>query len=75
MHGIRNYSKGVKRKRLEMIILAQSEIPMAERGYHSDTQSSQNMCLQRSKIGACIFSWHIAQRSPAALTCIRLLIT
>ena len=22
---------------------------------HSDTQSSQNMCLQRSKIGACIF--------------------
>lgn len=36
--------------------------------YHSDTQSSQNICLQRSKIGVCIFSWQIAQRSPAALT-------
>lgn len=36
--------------------------------YHSDTQSSQKMCLQRSAIGACIFSWHIAHMSPAAST-------
>jgi hypothetical protein len=26
------------------------------------------MCLQRSDIGACIFSWHIAHMSPAAST-------
>lgn len=38
---------------------------------HSETQSSQNMCLHRNKIGACIFSWHIAQRSPAAVTYMR----
>lgn len=36
--------------------------------YHCDTHSSQKICLQRSKIGALIFSWQIAQRSPAALT-------
>lgn len=36
--------------------------------YHSDTQSSQKMCLQRSDIGACIFSWQIAHISPAART-------
>lgn len=39
---------------------------------HSDTQSSQKMCLQRNSIGACIFSWQIAQRSPAAFTCIEI---
>jgi hypothetical protein len=38
--------------------------------YHSDTQSSQKTCLQRSEIGACIFSWQIAHISPAASTCI-----
>ena len=27
------------------------------------------MCLQRRKMGACIFSWQMAQRSPTALTC------
>jgi len=37
--------------------------------YHSDTQSSQKTCLQRSEIGACIFSWQIAHISPAASTC------
>lgn len=36
--------------------------------YHSETQSSQKICLQWSKIGACIFSWQMAQRSPAAST-------
>jgi len=39
---------------------------------HSDTQSSQKMCLQRNSIGACIFSWQIAQWSPAAFTCIEI---
>ena len=38
------------------------------RTHHSETQSSQNMCLQRSRIGACIFSWQIAHISPAAET-------
>lgn len=42
----------------------------AERIYHSETQSSQKMCRQWSEIGTCIFSWHMAQRSPAATTCI-----
>lgn len=41
------------------------------RTYHSDTQSSQKMCLQRSEIGACIFSWQIAHMSPAASTWVR----
>lgn len=38
--------------------------------HHSETQSSQNMCLQRRRIGVCIFSWQMAHRSPAAFTCI-----
>lgn len=37
--------------------------------HHSETQSSQNMCLQRRRIGVCIFSWQMAHRSPAAFTC------
>ena len=36
--------------------------------YHSETQSSQKICLQRNRIGEWIFSWQIAQRSPAAFT-------
>ena len=38
---------------------------------HSDTQSSQKMCLQRSRTGVCIFSWHMAHISPAAFTCVK----
>ena len=34
--------------------------------YHSETQSSQRTCLQRKRMGACIFSWRIAHISLAA---------
>ncbi len=40
---------------------------------HYETQSSQKICLHRNCIGACIFSWQIAQRSPAAFTWIEIL--
>lgn len=42
----------------------------SKRHYHSETQSSQKMWLQLSRIGICNFSWQIAHRSPAATTCI-----
>ena len=37
--------------------------------YHSETQSSQKICLQRRRTGTCIFSWQMAHISPAAIAC------